>query len=293
MAQLILLGAGASFGSEDAEPRPPLGNSLFDCLEKRNGIASTFPEELKIEFRKNFEIGMAKYDEWSSRNIMQFQRELSSFLAEFSPSPNNTYIKMLSTLGVKRFVYCSLNYDLMLELAALRLGMATTYSQEKGHGMRLLKVHGSSNFWPALPPRYFSNSTFKNNGIDLEVGIKPVSQEDALYKSLTENSIAPAMCVYAEGKRANVSSTYIKKQQEMWFHQLEKSPRIFVSGVRVNANDDHIWGAIGRRKLDVYYYGLENDHDEFIDWKAQHEKKNAFFKLADFSQAIDFINARI
>ena len=43
MTAVVLLGAGASYGSETDAPRPPLGNKLFEELEAAGGVASRLP----------------------------------------------------------------------------------------------------------------------------------------------------------------------------------------------------------------------------------------------------------
>ena len=58
MTRVVLLGAGASFGSVDASPSvPPFGDKLFDALASRSGLAASLPDDLKATFRANFEAG--------------------------------------------------------------------------------------------------------------------------------------------------------------------------------------------------------------------------------------------
>jgi hypothetical protein len=104
MTRLILLGAGASFGSIDVNPhRPPLGDKLFAALETRNGQAPTLPEALKAKFRERFEIGMAAFDEYADGDVMRFQRELAHYLAEFSPGPENVYLRLIRAVSPPEF----------------------------------------------------------------------------------------------------------------------------------------------------------------------------------------------
>ena len=90
MSIVILMGAGASFGSGDTTPDvPPLGKDLFPQLENAGGIAAELPEDIKQIFRDNFEKGMASYYEEVRGNTMGFQRELAHYLAQFRPGPGN------------------------------------------------------------------------------------------------------------------------------------------------------------------------------------------------------------
>ncbi len=64
MRTVVLLGAGASFGSVDAsvdgKPHtPPLGTKLFEELEREGGVVAQLPLELKKIFRDDsFEKGL-------------------------------------------------------------------------------------------------------------------------------------------------------------------------------------------------------------------------------------------
>lgn len=124
MATILLLGAGASYGSVGALPHvPPLGNGLFSDLVKRGGAAASLPADIKEIFEKNFERGMAEYYKCSNGDIMAFQRELAHYLASFQPSDSNVYLDLIRRLGSQRVIYSSLNYDLLFELSAAKLGL--------------------------------------------------------------------------------------------------------------------------------------------------------------------------
>lgn len=292
MAVVVLLGAGASFGSVGVEPyTPPLGNGLFSDLVKRNGVAATLPDYIKRMFEANFEEGMAEYYKYSNGNIMSFQRELAEYLASFQPTSSNVYIDLVKELGCRRVIYSSLNYDLLFELSAASLGLFTNYSSEYNHGgVRLLKFHGSSNFWPNLPTGMFRNVQIYGSGrADIQAPIKALNQVETLNKCRLEDSVAPAIAMFAVGKKVKISPDYVENQYEMWKQQVTKSSKIFVVGVRVHEVDDHIWALLGKVKGKVTYFGFEGDKPEFEQWKNNHNKKNAYFYKSDFAQSVQVI----
>jgi hypothetical protein len=292
VAVIILLGAGASFGSVGVEPYvPPLGNGLFTNLVKRGGVAATLPENIKKLFEENFETGMAEYYKYSNGNIMSFQRELANYLARFQPTNSNIYLKLIEELSCHRIIYSSLNYDLLFELSAAKLGLFTNYSSEynKG-GVRLLKIHGSSNFWPDIPTGSFNNCTFSGSGrADIQAPIRPLNQIETINKCIKESSVAPAFAMFAVGKAVKISPDYVEKQYEMWEKQVTKSSKIFVVGVRVHEIDDHIWGLLGRSKAKLIYFGFDVDKAEFDQWKSNSNKKNAYFYKSDFENSVQII----
>lgn len=296
MVSIVLVGAGASFGSEDVHPTtPPLGNQLFDKLEQAGGIAARIPTTMKYVFRENFEAGMALYYKYYDGNIMQFQRELAQYLVQFSPGPRNTYIRLIKTLGIHKIIYCSLNYDLLLELSAGSLGFNTTYdSKSIKNCIRILKPHGSSNFWPDIPIGMLRNVTIKESGrADIQADIRPLSQLDTLHRCQNEDSVAPAIAMFAEGKAVKISPDYVEMQQHHWATSANTATQIFVVGVRVHTIDEHIWGILANTKAKVTYFGFPNDQHSFNDWKLSNNKKNAYFINANFSECISTIKSRL
>jgi hypothetical protein len=185
MTRVVLLGAGASFGSLDASPSvPPLGFGLFDALASRTGLAASLPDDLKAKFRANFEAGMAAYYEYSGGDVMRFQRELAHYMAEFEPGPESAYVRLIEKLGISRCILCTLNYDLLIELSASHVGHNTAYTTTNSPGfLRLLKLHGSCNFWPHMPGITIKNSTFKRSGrADVQAPIRPLSRQETIDK---------------------------------------------------------------------------------------------------------------
>lgn len=299
MPALILLGAGASFGSGDVQPCcPPLGNGpdgLFARLEGAGGQAARLPADLKALFRTDFEQGMAQFYEYADGDIMRFQREMAAYLAKFKPGAANAYIRLIRTIGPRRAIYASLNYDLLFELAAASLGLSTFYvTDSQASGVRLLKLHGSSNFWPDIPVGMIGNATFRRSGrADIQAPIKPLSQEETLYRCSVEDSVAPAIAMYAEGKAVNVSPDYVERQQELWKAMVHRANRIFVVGVRVHNADVHVWGELARTRAAVTYFGRESDRLAYEQWTADNGKRNAYFIEATFDECIAFIGRQL
>ena len=293
MVALVLLGAGASFGSNDVLPYPPpLGNGpqgLFARLAERGGLASLVPVDMKNTFTSDFEAGMAAYYEYADGDIMGFQRQLAEYLASFQPGSGNLYRQLIERVGPKRAIYSTLNYDLLIEQSAASLGLNSNYSKTlRQNCIRLLKPHGSSNFWPDIPLGMVRGLTVKRNGVaDVAAPVLPLSREKTLYRCVHDDSLAPAIAMYAEGKPVRVCPDYVAAQQAQWAELATDAKRIFVSGVRVHSSDTHIWGTLARSDASVFYYGLGADRIEFFKWKNQSKKSKAYYIEADFAAAVD------
>lgn len=296
VSTVILLGAGASFGSGGVEPYPPpLGNGLFSKLVKLGGVAKSLPDEIKAEFNNNFEEGMAKYYKHANGDIMQFQRELASYLASFSPLQNNVYIELLKSIKLNRVIFSSLNYDLLFELSAFSLGYSISYNSAPArNAIRILKIHGSSNFWPDLPVGMCDGIVSANNAVaDISALVKPLNQTDTLYRCANEKGLAPAIAMFAQGKSVRVSPEFVDQQYSMWKTAVEKASKIYVIGVRVHEVDEHIWSVFGKSKAWFTYFGFNADKPEFNDWKNRHNKKNAYFYRNDFKSSVGIIRNRM
>ncbi|MGC0798456.1 hypothetical protein [Pantoea agglomerans] len=293
MTCMVVFGAGASYGSGDVIPYPPpLGDKLFEKLEDLNKVASKIPKHIKDTFKLNFEKGMAEYFRYTDMSVLPFQRELAGYLAKFSPGETNHYARLISKLNPRRTIYCSLNYDLLFELAANSINFNIIYSNkfELGH-VRLLKIHGSSNFWPNLADNAFRGVRITGATIaDMNLPIKPVNQQKSIFKAFNEDSIAPAIAMYAEGKAVRVSPDYVSHQQDMWENSLKSSSKVFIVGVRVHLADKHIWEKLASCKAEIHYFGMDKDEPEFNEWKKTYNVKKGFFYKLNFEEAVDTIN---
>lgn len=296
MVSVVLLGAGASYGSEKASDRkPPLGDKLFDHLEKRGGIAAQVPDELKAVFKRNFEEGMARFYEYADGDIMRFQRELSHFLAEFEPTDASEYLRLIKALGSTRVIYSSLNYDLLFELSAAKLKLNTFYGTDRQNGhIRLIKLHGSANFWPDIPVGMIRGCTFKRSGrADIQAPIRPLTREATVYRCTNEDSVAPAIAMYAAGKAVKISPDYVEEQQRQWITAVLTAKKVFVVGVRVHSVDEHIWGTLAKTKANLTYFGFPLDGLAFAEWRQGVGKRNAYFVESDFAGCINVIKSRL
>ena len=296
MPTLVLLGAGASHGSEPnrAYKTPPLGNDLFGALTELGGVASRIPDDIKEVFEQGFELGMALFNERIDVQLQAFHRELSSYLADFIPSPDSYYIQLLRHLVGRNVIFSSLNYDMMLEEAAIMLGMSVSYGIERmPNAIRVIKPHGSINFWPDFPHEMFENCTFSGGGSALKAPVKPVDRSSAKYRCGVDTSFSPAISMYAKGKRVSVCPDFVQDQQMMFSTACRRASRIIIVGVRVVAEDSHIWEPILTSGSEVIYFGNGADEAELRAWTDAGNRKNVNFVNGYFDKVIANISPYI
>lgn len=296
MPTLVLLGAGASHGSEPdrAHKTPPLGNDLFGALAELGGVASRIPDDIKEVFEQGFEIGMSLFNKRLNMQLQAFHRELSSYLADFVPSTNSYYIQLLRHLSGRNVIFGSLNYDMMLEEAAMILGMRVSYGIERRpNTVRVIKPHGSINFWPDTPPEMFKNCTFPGVGVAVKAPVKPVDRISAKHRCDVDTSFSPAISMYAEGKKVLVCPDFVQNQQMMFSTACRRASRIIIVGVRVVAEDSHIWEPILKSGSEVTYFGNDADESELRAWADAGNRKNVNFVNGYFDKAIANISPYI
>ncbi len=292
MATLMLLGAGASFGSEPsgAVPTPPLGANLFDALEELGGAASRVPDDIKAEFKKDFETGMSLYNLKHSVKLQEFHRELSYYLSGFTPSASSAYLNLLNNFAKKNIVFSSLNYDMMFEEAADEVGLQVHYHSSREVGfVRLLKPHGSLNFWPVIPAGSLRGCTFQGVSVAISSDVAPLTRSAARERCLEDDSLSPAISMYAKGKQVSVCPDFVSYQQQMFAQVCRRASRIISLGVRVVAEDGHIWGPISESAAELIYFGNDADRLELEAWTSSVKRKNVTFVNGYFNDCLTFL----
>lgn len=291
MSSLFLFGAGASYGSGPCSPGPPpLGRDLFKELRTLNGIASTVSDELASLFNEDFEEGMDEFFNNRNVEVTPLLREMAAYFVHFEPLPGNNYGRLLRALGRKRnkTTFVTTNYDLLLERSASSLGLNVTYGPRpvEENTISLLKIHGSCNFLPDMPPRQIQ-------GIGFDVS-KGASILDAPVRFATttsqvldfcsqEDSIAPAIAMYSPDKRKLYCPSFLKAQQYAWESSIETASRVYVIGLRVHTVDEHIWGPLANSCKPLYYVGGEPR--EYEKWSYAVNRRNAFVLGTRFEDA--------
>jgi hypothetical protein len=159
------------------------------------------------------------------------------------------------------------------------------------HIFTLIIAYGSCNFWP-----YLSNNMFRGlniegtgSGAAVEAPVRPLGYEETLLRCNHDDSFAPAIAMYAEGKAVKICPQYILKIQSEWESVVAGAQQIYVIGVRVNASDSHIWGPLSRTAAALTYFGLKSNEQDFGAWRDKIQKRNASFSEATFSDTIDRI----
>jgi hypothetical protein len=301
LSSVFIFGAGASYGSGPCYPSPPpLGKDLFSALAKEGGVAGSVSTELATLFSVDFEAGMDVF--WKERNVATtaLLREMAKYFVRFEPLPGNCYSQLLKVLDGtrKKAVLVTTNYDLLIEHAITRAGLKVSYAglPAPPDNVVVLKIHGSCNFLPDLQPRQISGFLFDHSatedGAIIENDVKvATSTQQILEFCDTEDSIAPALAMYAPSKRVLYCQGFVKAQQEAWAQAANHASRIFIVGLRVHPVDEHIWGVLARCAAPLYYVGFEPN--EFATWAETLRRKGAYVLSKSFADALPRIASQL
>jgi hypothetical protein len=261
---------------------------LFDDLCLLGGIATSVDHEISDLFRRDFEGGMEAFRQRRERDVPPFLREIAAYLAQFAPTLNNTYVRLIRELHASRHhaLYATLNYDCLIELSGRLLGLGSVYRgfPLSATELSVLKLHGSCNFLPDTGTNVFTGGTFEGIQTIYSGPVRAVSPSEAIAYCRSSASFAPCMALYVRGKDVIVAPEFIAHQQHAWATAVERAARIYVVGVRVNADDRHVWEPLARARAPLFYVGPEKD--TFLSWAAAVRRRRVAHLASDFSEAV-------
>jgi len=235
---LILTGAGASFGAGSTFPyNPPLGRNLYSELKSfAPQIMSQISQVVGEENKEDFETKM--HEVWDSRKIngVVLNSVIASYFSMFRPNSNgNNFVELFRKLNGENisYVYSTLNYDCIAELAASSIGMTVNYRIDNmlSDDFDVLKLHGSCNFLLGgmTGPLGGLSMPMMNGGIDGPIDVVQPNQVQTLIQN---RPAGPCMSFYMKNKPTSVGLSTIKAIQSKWKDILKDSDS-FSSHVRI------------------------------------------------------------
>lgn len=294
MSTVFFFGAGASYGSLDCTPhKPPLGCQLFYELQKAGGVAASIHGQLADLFRREFEGGMNVFFQKRESDITTFLKDIAQYFLQFEPGQNNLYIKLIKALKDTNegIIFSTINYDLLLDLAALKSGLRVDYMEKsvKTKSLLLFKIHGSCHFLPDLKGLQFGNVQIQGFKTYLEAPVKCANSREEVIEFCKKQPFAPAIALYARPKHLPYCRDFIEKLQKNWQLEVQGAKRIFIIGVSVNLEDEHIWQPLAKSNAWLGYIGGKSDQEKFTKWATKNNKKQVGTIARTFKDAIPLI----
>jgi len=152
---LIIFGAGASFGS-DTSSVPPLGNKLFDALtDFAPNSWGTVHQKYKEVFQNDFEKGMQILSSEQPTWLPPLQRAMAAYFFNFSPQRTNLYVRLANQIKASSWnlkgSLVTFNYErlLIFSLNASGVQPAVESDQINSNQIELCLPHGCCNLFCA------------------------------------------------------------------------------------------------------------------------------------------------
>lgn len=266
---------------------------MFAQLRALGGEAALVDDTLADIFARRFEEGMDCFYEQRPTHVAGLLRDMAAYFVQFEPLSGNLYGDLIKILGGtrKRATFVSLNYDTLLESAIIQSGLSISYA---GHPLPpntvpVLKIHGSCNFLPNVEAhiRGSSFANYNKNAAAVESRCRATqSAQEVLAFCREEDSLAPAIALYAPTKHVLYCPRFVEVQRVAWAAAVQSASRVYVIGVSVNpVDDDHVWGPLARTPAPLYYVGKP---EEFIEWstKERGKRKGSYVMANTLADAI-------
>jgi hypothetical protein len=297
MKNLIIFGAGASYGSDNCDKVPPLGNKLFSALQefdpsgwgKLDGLVAK-------EFEDDFEKAMNNLFSLNPYDIMPLQRSMAFYFFRFQPTLNNLYCHLAKLIFKRQWdgALITLNYERLLEIALNSVGISTYYVRtappkfgiSNTPSIELCIPHGACHiFCPAIKGggkiKWDASSTVTSGRVEL------VNEQDAFDKRI-KDGLPPVMSYFVPSKQTTSGIDFINEQRKRYKDLVGEADNIAIIGLKVREHDKHIWEPLANTKAKLIYCSGKEGADEFSKWVSEHRTgKNDVVLRGFFKECFD------
>lgn len=270
MATLMLLGAGASYGS-DRSDTPPLGEGLFGELRRFNPDGwGTLQGDIEARFRTDFEDGMRHLE---PQALAPLQRAMAAYFFKFQPRRSSLYFELAQRMLRANWIgaLCTLNYERLLELSMLGAGLQPYIGNIPAgrSGVELCLPHGCSHIFCDAARGMASSVVFNGFAVQTDGPVTVISDPRAHRARVLQDAFPPVMSYFEPAKRTTAGRSFIEGQRARWRDLAANAETIVVVGVRVRPHDDHIWAPIAATNARVVYCGGPAGAPEYSTWAAE------------------------
>lgn len=274
---LIIFGAGASFGSDDNNPTPPLGDNLFDELEKFDGQHwGNLNVDWKRRFREDFESAMQAYIK-SGNFAAPLQWSMAEyFFTQFHAYESNVYVKILKLIqdNLQNFTLATLNYDLLFQHAAALAGVnivINSFLYTNNNQIRLILPHGSSAIC-CVGIRGSRGISFTGG---ISTGGRPRLFSDYNdFRAEKASNVFPPVMSYFEPNKFTVScSNFITSERQTFAKATKEANKIAIIGMKLHISDKHIWDPLSETSAQILYLSGKNAAPEYKNWAREKKRQ--------------------
>lgn len=273
MSTVLLLGAGASFGS-DSVAVPPHGGQLFDALRVFNppgwGAVSA---EFASKFRADFEAAMSEFGQAHAHSVPPLQRAMAAYFFGFVPRTSNLYGRLAQRMAAARWhgAVSTLNYERLIELSIRAAGLQPVVGSPTtpGRTIELCLPHGCCHIFCDAARGMSGAVSFAAFGVTTDGPVVVISDPVQHRQRIEQDAFPPVMSYFEPNKRTTAGESFIAGQRTRWAQLATEAERIVAVGIRVRPHDAHIWDPIGRTSAEIVYCSGPAAGAEFQAWARQ------------------------
>ena len=200
MKNLLLFGAGASYGSDAETLTPPLGPDLYAALcEFHPETWGKVSDELAEVFHTDFEKGMQAL---SPVDTPMLQRVMAAYFFQFEPAPTNLYVDLATRIATNQWngAICTLNYERLLELSLWMGGVNPCIGcPGSAQQLELIMPHGCCHLFVENGAIYNPNpaiATFNANIVQSTGPVVGILDSGEFHRRLEGNGLPPVMSFF-------------------------------------------------------------------------------------------------
>jgi hypothetical protein len=227
------------------------------------------------KFSTDFEGAMADLIENQPERIQDLVRDMGIYFAQFRTNGQDTAYRALirGAIAQGKFTdlkFSTLNYDCLLEMTLSEEGNRIAYLEGGTLTAQptVWKPHGSCNWVPDLGGGGIYGITLivRPTARMVEAPIKVIQPHELRKWASNNQSLFPAMAVYARTKHSFICRNFIDKVRTEWTAAVMSASKVAVVGVRPNPKDEHIWKPLAHTRAKLFFVGGEQD---FQVWRKE------------------------
>jgi CBS domain-containing protein len=292
MPDMIIFGAGASFGSDVFNVPPPASHLVDELISFQSDSWGQIGPRLLSLFREDFEKGMKRLSEKKPRSMAPLRRSMAEFFFRFAPGPNNLYRKLARRIRQSRWdgVLATFNYERLLELSLIFEGLqpVAEVPQAPNH-IEVCLPHGCCHLFGE--PVGGSASTISSNGraVGTKGPVRAVFEPDEFRARICYGAFPPVMNYFNRGKRNTSEVNFMVAQRSRFKEAVLNCSRIAIIGLKVRPRDRHIWGPLARTSASLIYCSRETAAEKFKKWAKKWRSGTDEVFDGDFDKHFDDI----
>lgn len=296
--QLLLLGAGASYGSEeDTSIVPPLAASLFnELLSFEPQVWGKLPIEIQKSFSENFENGILRLAETLPHALPVTQRTMAAFFFRYGITKNSLYARLGRRIFENKWTgtISTLNYErmLLMGLGAAGLSIICDTDQLKWPQIEVIFPHGCCHLFCESVRGAAGAVSFGGMNIATNGPVVAIDRSIEFWQRIRLDAFPPVMSYFEPNKYTTAGASFIWSQRNRLSQAIRAADAIAIVGVNVREEDTYLWDCLAETPAKIFYCSGKQAAFSFREWqnrRREKAKRNDFVSETYWKESFDDI----